>query len=261
MTRGCLAVAHKGQGRKLAGMRRAGEFLGEALARLRDMVRSGIETRELDVAFDRMLHEGGAESLFRGYRGYPATICTSVNEEVVHGIPGSRRLLEGDLVSLDVGARLGGYCADAALTVPVGRVSAEAERLLAIGARALEAAIAQMRPGRRLRDVSSAIQQTAEGAGYSVVRQFVGHSIGRQMHEGVQVPNFVDGGSEFQLDLVLAPGLVLALEPMVNAGTWEVEILSDGWTVVTKDRRLSAHFEHTVAVTARGPEVLTRLPR
>jgi methionyl aminopeptidase len=240
-------------------MRTVGRFVGEALAGLRDLVQPGVTTGELDVAFEQMLRDGGAEPLFKGYRGYPAVICASVNEEVVHGIPGDRRLADGDLVSLDIGARMGGYCGDAALTVPVGPVSDEAEQLLATGAEALKAAIGQMQAGARLRAVSAAIQQTAETAGFSVVRQFVGHSIGREMHEGVQVPNFVDG-SGFEYELKLTPGLVLALEPMVNAGTWKVEVLGDGWTVVTGDRQLSVHFEHSVAVTPDGPEVLTRMP-
>jgi len=246
--------------RELERMRAAGRLVGEALAMLQDMARPGVCTRELDVAFVRLLRQRGAEAAFKGYRGFPASICTSVNEEVVHGIPGDRRLAQGDLLSLDVGVRLDGYYGDAALTVPVGKVNPGARKLLATGGRALEEAITQMWPGRRLRDVSSAIQRTAEAEGFSVVRQFVGHGIGRQMHEDPQVPNFVDGASGFELDLELRPGLVLAPEPMLNAGTWEVEILEDGWTVVTKDRRLSVHFEHTVAVTNDGPEVLTGLP-
>jgi len=246
--------------RELERMRAAGRLVAEALARLREMIRPGVTTGELDAAFERMCRERGAEPAFKGYRGYPASICVSINEQVVHGIPGGRRLREGDLVSLDVGVRLDGYYGDAAVTVPVGEVSEEARRLLSVGLSALEAAIDQMRPGRRLRQVSAAIQRTAEAAGFSVVRQFVGHGIGRRMHEDPQVPNFVDDGAGFELDLVLRPGLVLALEPMVNAGGSEVEVLADKWTVVTRDRRPSVHFEHTVAVTAEGPEVLTRLP-
>ncbi len=245
--------------RELERMRAAGRLVAEALGQLRDLARPGVRTRELEASFDELLRERGAEPAFKGYRGYPGSICTSVNEEVVHGIPGARRLAEGDLLSLDVGVRLDGYYGDAALTVPVARVGRAARRLLATGKRALEAAIVEMQPGRRLRDVSAAIERTAEREGFSVVRQFVGHGIGRRMHEDPQVPNFVDDGSEFELDLVLRPGLVLALEPMVNAGAWEVEILGDGWTVVTKDRRLSVHFEHTVAVTENGPQVLTCL--
>ena len=244
---------------ELEWMRAAGRVVAEGLTRLKDMARPGLQTRELDAEFERLCRRRGAEPAFKGYRNYPASICASVNEQVVHGIPGDRRLAEGDLLSLDVGVKLDGYYGDAAVTVPVGRIGADSERLLRTGEQALSAALAEMRPGARLRDVSAAIQQTAEGAGFSVVRQFVGHGIGREMHEDPQVPNFVDDGSEFQLDLVFLPGLVLALEPMVNAGTWEVEILKDRWTVVTKDRMLSVHFEHTVAVTADGPEVLTRL--
>jgi len=245
---------------ELERMRAAGRVVAEGLTRLKDMARPGLRTRELDAEFERLCRRRGAEPAFKGYREYPASICASVNEQVVHGIPGERRLAEGDLLSLDVGVRLDGYYGDAAVTVPVGRIGADAERLLRAGEQALAAAVAEMRPGARLRDVSGAIQRTAEGAGFSVVRQFVGHGIGRRMHEDPQVPNFVDDGSEFELDLVFLPGMVLALEPMLNAGTWEVEILKDRWTVVTKDRMLSVHFEHTVAVTANGPEVLTRLP-
>lgn len=244
--------------RELERMRAAGQLVAQALERLRELIRPGVATRELDLAFERMCREGGAEPAFKGYRGYPASVCVSVNEQVVHGIPGERRLARGDLVSLDVGVRLDGYYGDGAVTVSVGRVSGEARRLLSAGAEALKAAIAQMRPGRRLGQVSAAIQQTAEASGFSVVRQFVGHGIGRRMHEDPQVPNFVDDGAGFPLDLVLRPGLVLALEPMLNAGGSEVEVLADKWTVVTRDRRLSVHFEHTVAVTAEGPEVLTR---
>ena len=224
---------------ELERMRAAGRVVAEGLTRLKDMARPGLRTRELDAEFERLCRQMGGEPAFKGYREYPASICASVNEQVVHGIPGERRLAEGDLLSLDVGVKLDGYYGDAAATVPIGRIGAEAERLLRTGEQALAAAVAEMRPGARLRDVSAAIQQMAEGAGVSVVRQFVGHGIGREMHED--------------------PGMVLALEPMLNAGTWEVEILKDRWTVVTKDRMLSVHFEHTVAVTADGPEVLTRL--
>ncbi len=260
MSPGCEQMVELKSERELERMRAAGRLVAEALGQLRDLARPGVRTRELEAAFDELLRERGAEPAFKGYRGYPGSICTSVNEEVVHGIPGARRLAEGDLLSLDVGVRLDGYYGDAALTVPVAGVGPAASRLLATGKRALEAAIAEMQPGRRLRDVSAAIERTAEREGFSVVRQFVGHGIGRRMHEDPQVPNFVDDGSEFELDLVLRPGLVLALEPMVNAGAWEVEVLGDGWTVVTKDRRLSVHFEHTVAVTENGPQVLTCLP-
>ncbi len=260
MSPGCAQMVELKSERELERMQAAGRLVAEALGQLRDLARPGVRTRELEATFDELLRERGAEPAFKGYRGYPGSICTSVNEEVVHGIPGARRLAEGDLLSLDVGVRLDGYYGDAALTVPVAGVAPAASRLLATGKRALEAAIAEMQPGRRLRDVAAAIERTAKCEGFSVVRQFVGHGIGRRMHEDPQVPNFVDDGSEFDLDLVLRPGLVLALEPMVNAGAWEVEVLGDGWTVVTKDRRLSVHFEHTVAVTENGPQVLTCLP-
>jgi methionyl aminopeptidase len=190
---------------------------------------------------------------FKGYRGFPASICASPNEVVVHGFPSERQLEEGDILSLDLGAEYRGYYGDAALTVPVGRVSLEAERLLRVTEEALRRGVEQARPGNRLHDISWAIQSCAEEAGYGVVREYVGHGIGRSMHEDPQVPNFGRPGSGPRLQA----GMVLAIEPMINAGTAAVELLEDGWTVVTADRRLSAHFEHTVAIREEGPDVLT----
>jgi methionyl aminopeptidase len=197
----------------------------------------------------------GAIPAFKGYRGYPATLCTSVNEEVVHGIPSARRRLEeGDIIGIDVGAIVEGFYGDAAVTLPVGRVSEEAARLMRVTEASLTAGLAQVRAGNRLSDISHAVQTVAEDAGYSVVTDFVGHGIGRNLHEDPQVPNFGKPGEGPRL----REGLVLAIEPMVNIGGHEVEVLSDRWTVVTRDKSLSAHFEHTIAITPDGPKVLTR---
>ncbi len=233
---------------------RASRLVAEALLALRDESQPGVKTLELDRFAEVFLRERGARPAFKGYRGYPFTLCTSVNEEVVHGLPGERRLQEGDILSLDLGAIVDGYYGDAAITVPVGEISPEARRLLQVTQEALHRGIAQGVPGRRLTDISHAIQNHVESHGFSVVRVFVGHGIGRALHEEPQIPNFgpPDRGP------VLRPGMVLAIEPMVNAGTPEVAILEDQWTAVSQDRSLSAHFEHTVAITEKGPEVLTR---
>jgi methionyl aminopeptidase len=233
---------------------RASRIVAEALLALRDESQPGVKTLELDRFAEVFLRDRGARPAFKGYRGYPFTLCTSVNEEVVHGLPAERRLQEGDILSLDLGAIVDGYYGDAALTVPVGEISPEARRLLQVTQEALHRGIAQAVPGRRLTDISHAIQSYVESHGFSVVRVFVGHGIGRALHEEPQIPNFgpPDRGP------VLRPGMVLAIEPMVNAGTPEVAILEDQWTAVSQDRSLSAHFEHTVAITEKGPEVLTR---
>jgi len=233
---------------------RAGEIVAEVLTECRRMARPGVTTGELDEAAESMIRCRGGVPLFKGYRGFPKSLCTSINEEVVHGIPGPRRLKEGDLLKVDVGVRLGGYCADAAVTLPVGEVSAEAVRLMEICKTALERAIAAMRPNMKLSALSAAIQSYVESQGYSVVRKYTGHGIGREMHEDPQVPNFV---SRSMPDPLLPEGTVLAIEPMVNAGGPEVEVLDNRWTVVTRDRSLSAHFEHTVAICDRGARVLT----
>jgi len=238
-------------------MRQAGQAVAQTLAGMTERVRPGVTTRELDRFAGEALRARGMRAAFKGYRGYPANICASLNEVVVHGIPSDRALEEGDVLSLDLGAEFEGYYGDAAVTLPVGRVSASAERLLRVTEEALRRGIEQARPGNRLHDISWAIQSCAEEAGYGVVRDYVGHGIGRAMHEDPQVPNFGRPGSGPRLQ----PGMVLAIEPMVNAGGAAVELLEDGWTVVTADRRLSAHFEHTVAIREQGPEILTLAAR
>lgn len=237
-------------------MRKAGHVVAGAHARLRHVISPGVSTQDLDDYIAEYLKEQGAVSSFKGYQGYPANICVSVNEEVVHGIPGSRTLKEGDIVSVDIGAIVDGYHGDSAWTYPVGQISAEAQKLLEVGEESLKAAIVQAKKGNRLSDVSHAVEAFVETTGFSVVRDFVGHGIGRDMHEAPQIPNFGPPGRGPRLKA----GMTLAIEPMVNAGGWDVEILADRWTAVTKDRSLSVHFEHTVAVTEDGPQVLTQLP-
>ena len=240
---------------EIALIERASRVVALAIAFLREQVKPGVTTADLDRLAEEFITGEGAIPAFKGYRGYPATLCTSVNEEVVHGIPSSRRRLEeGDIIGIDVGAIVEGYYGDAAVTLPVGRVSEEAARLLRVTEAALDAGLAQVRAGNRLSDISHAVQTVAEDAGYSVVTDFVGHGIGRNLHEDPQVPNFGKPGEGPRLK----EGLVLAIEPMVNIGGHEVEVLSDRWTVVTRDKSLSAHFEHTIAITPDGPKVLTR---
>jgi len=234
-------------------MRSAGAILAGILERLCAAVASGMTTADIDALAEDFIRRAKVEPAFLGYRGYPARVCTSVNEEVVHGIPGARRLKDGDIVSLDLGIQYQGFFSDIASTVAVGAVSAEARKLIDTTRNSLYDGIRQACAGNRLTDISSAVQQTVEKEGFSVVRQFVGHGIGTQLHEEPEVPNF---GSPSQGPLLKA-GMVLAIEPMVNAGTWECRILRDGWTAVTADGRLSAHFEHTVAVTDDGPQILT----
>ena len=242
---------------ELDAMRAAGRLVAQCFAHVGTLIRPGVSTEELDAAIRQFVVGRGGEPLFFRYKGFPANSCISINEEVVHGIPSlKRKLREGDIVSIDVGVRYRGFCGDSAYTFPVGKVGPEAERLLAACQGALDEGIAAARVGLRVSDISRAIQNYAESRGYSVVRQFVGHGIGRKMHEKPQVPNYVDAGFRKE-DIVLQPGVVLAIEPMLNVGTAEVETLKDRWTVVTQDRRLSAHFEHTVAVTEEGPQVLT----
>ena len=238
---------------QIATMRRAGAVVAEMLERTRAAVRPGIATEELDRIAAVVLAEHGATSSFLGYYGYPATICTSVNEEIVHGIPGPRRLREGDIVGIDAGAIVDGWHADAAITVPVGRVNAKALALIAATEEALRRGIAAARAGGRLGDVGAAVQAHADRHGLSVVRNYVGHGIGRAMHEPPQVPNYGTTGT----GRPIAVGLCIAIEPMLNAGGAATRLLDDGWTVVTADGSLSAHFEHSLAVTADGPVVLT----
>jgi len=236
-------------------MRRSNKIVAEVLAALKEAVKPGVTTMELNELAERLCIKKGARPAFKGYRNFPYSLCVSVNEEIVHGLPSKRRLQEGDIVSLDFGVYYDGYYGDAAITVPVGRVSERAKRLLEVTEKALYKGIEQARVGKRLFDISAAIQSYVEAHGYSVVRQFVGHGIGRSLHEDPQVPNFGEPGKGVKLKV----GMVLAIEPMVNEGTYEVEILEDGWTAVTKDRKLSAHFEHTVAITENGPEILSRI--
>lgn len=236
-----------------AKMREAGEIVAAMLAACRAAVRPGVTTGELDRIAAEILKENGATSSFLGYYGYPATICTSVNEQIVHGIPGRRRLREGDIVGIDAGAIVDGWHADAAITVPVGAVSPEAARLIAVTEEALRRGIAAAQVGKRLGDVGAAVQAVAEGNGYAVVRNYVGHGIGRAMHEEPQVPNY--GAPE--RGIRIKEGLCIAIEPMLNAGGAETRTLEDRWTVVTADGSLSAHFEHSLWCTPDGPIVLT----
>lgn len=241
--------------RELDKMRKSGAVAAALVEKLVSMVREGLTTGELDAEARRFMKEAGAVSASRGYHGYPAHICTSINEEIVHGIPGPRKLSSGDILSIDVCLELDGFFADMARTVVVGEVDEEKKLLLAAGREALKAGIEQARPGNRLFDISHVIEETARKNGFSVVRRFTGHGIGRQMHEEPQIPNY---GKPHTGPKIL-PGMTFAIEPMLNAGTHRVIVLNDDWTAVTADGRPSAHFEHTIAVTAEGPEVLTCL--
>jgi methionyl aminopeptidase len=234
-------------------IRAAAQLVARTLRRIREEIRPGVTTAELDHLADDFIRSQGGRPSFKGYRGYPASICSSVNDEVVHGIPGGRALTEGDIVGIDVGVEMDGYHGDAAWTFPVGAVSAEASRLLQVTREALERGIAQAKPGQRIGDISHAIQSHVEANGFSVVRALVGHGIGREMHEEPQVPNYGPPGRGPKLMI----GQVLAIEPMVNVGGPEVLTREDGWTIVTEDGSLSAHFEHTVAVDATGPRILS----
>lgn len=241
-------------GRELELMRRAGHILADVVDALRTVVRPGVSTLELDEEVETFIRTRGATPAFKGYRGFPATVCVSLNEEVVHGIPSPhRRLKEGDIVGLDLGCIVEGYYADRAFTLPVGDIPPRVQALLDVTRQSLELAVEHCRAGRRLSDISHAVQRHVEGGGFAVVRAFVGHGIGRALHEDPQIPNFGDPGR----GPVLRPGMVLAVEPMVTMGSWEVRILDDGWTAVTRDGSLAAHFEHTIAVTDGDPEVLT----
>lgn len=235
-------------------MRRAGAVVGRFFEEVRGRVRPGTATYQLEEFAREFVERHGVKAAFHGYMGYPAHLCTSINEEVVHGIPSrSRKLQEGDIVSLDFGVVRDGFYGDAAMTFPVGNIPDSSRRLLEVTGRALEAAIVASVPGNRLGDISASVQEVVESAGFSVVRDFVGHGIGRMLHEDPQVPNFGAPGSGPKL----VAGMVLAIEPMVNEGDFPVEVLADGWTVVTRDRRRSAHFEHTVAITETGNTILS----
>ncbi len=247
-----MAIVIKSAG-ELAVMRKAGRVVAVTLAALARQVRPGITTLELDRLAESTIRAQGATPSFKGYRGFPASVCVSVNEEVVHGIPGKRVLRDGEIVSLDVGAIFEGMQGDAALTVPVGQVSTRMQTLMRVTQVALAAGIQEARVGNRLGDISAAIQKVAEGAGFSVVREYGGHGVGRSMHEDPHIPNWGQSGT----GILLRAGMTLALEPMVNAGKYQVRVKSDNWTVVTVDGQPSAHFEHTVAITEGEPEILT----
>jgi methionyl aminopeptidase len=236
-------------------LRRVNQLVARILAELRQVVVPGITTADIDGLAERRVREAGAEPAFKGYHGYPATVCASVNEQVVHGIPSSRALLNGDIVSIDMGAKLDGFFGDCAVTVPVGAVSPQVSELLRVTEEALFRGIDCVRPGARVSDIGAAVQQHVEAQGFSVVREFVGHGIGTALHEEPQVANYGPAGHGPRL----SEGMVLAIEPMVNAGKPAVKVLSDGWTAVTRDKSLSAHFEHTVVVTREGCEILTLL--
>ena len=235
-------------------MRFANALVAKVLADVRKMVEDGVTTKDLDCFAEKLVVEGGGGPAFKGYNGYPATLCTSVNEEVVHGIPSERVLREGDVVSIDLGVVLDGFYGDHAVTVPVGTIDGDATTLLRVTEEALNLAIAKAQPGGYVSDLGHAVQRHVESHGYSVVREFVGHGIGKNLHEEPQVPNYGEPGRGPQL----LSGMVLAIEPMVNLGSAEVQVLDDGWTAVTRDGRLSAHFEHSVAISEEGPLVLSR---
>lgn len=242
--------------REIEIMARAGQITAQAHQLVRQSVTPGISTGELDRLVEEFLRKHGAIPAFKGYGGFPASICTSVNDQVVHGIPSDKVILQaGDIISVDIGAIVDGYVGDAAATYAVGAISLEAQKLIEVTARSLDLAIAQSLQGNRLSDISAAIQKWVESHGFSVVRDYVGHGIGQQMHEEPQIPNFGPPGFGPRL----SAGMVFAIEPMVNAGGWQVKTLADGWTVVTADGSLSAHFEHTIAITESGPRVLTKL--
>ncbi len=237
-------------------MRAANALVAQVLGELAAMVAPGVSTLDLDAAAEKSVRAGGAEPAFKGYRGYPATLCASVNEQVVHGIPNKRPLASGDIVSLDMGVKLDGFYGDSAITVAVGVVSDEVKRLLRVTEEALEQGIAQVRIGARISDIGHAIQKHVEANGFTVVREFVGHGIGASLHEEPQIANYGEPGRGPRL----AEGMTLAIEPMVNMGKASVKVLADGWTAVTRDGSLSAHFEHTVAVTKQGPLIMTLRP-
>jgi len=236
-------------------LRKSNYIVAEVLEGLRELIKPGITTRKLDVYAEETTKKRGAVPAFKGYMGYPASLCVSVNSEVVHGIPSETVLKEGDIISMDFGVLYKGYYGDSAITVPVGKVSSVAVKLMKITDEALYKGINEAKAGNRLGDISAAVQDHVEGAGFSIVRDFVGHGIGRSLHEDPQIPNYGLRGRGIELK----NGMVFAIEPMVNEGTFKVKVLKDGWTVVTSDGKLSAHFEHTVAITENGPMILSRL--
>jgi methionyl aminopeptidase len=240
---------------EIAIMRESNRILAHLFDHIRNMILPGITTLELDQEAEAFIRSRGAVPAFKGYRGFPATLCTSVNNEVVHGIPNPKVLKEGDIVSIDVGALHEGFYSDAARTFPVGAISKQAQNLIDVTRKSLEAGIAQAVPGNRISDISAAVQKVVESAGFSVVRDFVGHGVGKSLHEGPQIANFGKRGK----GPVIQEGMTFAIEPMVNQGSWRVKIEGDGWTVVTADGSLSAHFEDSIAVTENGPMVLSAL--
>lgn len=256
-----MAVAIRTQ-REIELIRSAGGVVGRILKKLREMAKVGVTTGQLAQASDEMIAQAGGVALFKGVSmpsarfDYPASICASVNEEVVHGIPGQRVLTDGDIISVDCGVKLAGYCGDAATTIMVGQCPPRVQELVRVTRELLDLAVEQIRPGRYWSEIAGLMQQHAEAAGLAVVRDYVGHGIGRRMHEEPKLPNFVSK-ELLDHDLLLRKGMILAVEPMVNMGTWKVRVLPDGWTVVTADRQPAAHFEHTLAVTDSGAEVLT----
>jgi methionyl aminopeptidase len=237
-------------------LRRANQLVARVLAELRAMVAPGVTTKDIDRVAEARVLEAGARPAFKGYHGYPATVCASINEQVVHGIPSARPLVNGDIVSIDMGAVLEGYYGDCAVTVPVGTIDTAAQELLRVTEESLFRGIDAVKPGARVSDIGAAVQQHVEASGFSVVREFVGHGIGTALHEEPQIANYGPAGHGPRL----SEGMVFAIEPMVNAGKADVKVLSDGWTAVTRDGRLSAHFEHSVVVTRDGCEILTLLP-
>lgn len=241
--------------KEIEKMRAAGNLVGLVLQELRGMVQPGITTLDVDRAAERMIRDAGALPTFKGYHGFPYSICASVNEQVVHGFPSDYQLKDGDIFSIDVGVTLEGFVGDTAATVPVGEVSPDRLQLIRVTEECLARAIEQCRAGRHLGDIGWAVQEYAEGHGYSVVREYVGHGIGRRMHEDPQIPNYGKPGKGPKI----RNGYVFAVEPMINLGTHQTKVLADGWTVVTLDGRPSAHSEHTIAITENGPEVLTRV--
>ncbi|MHB9074442.1 MAG: type I methionyl aminopeptidase [Desulfobaccales bacterium] len=240
---------------EIAKMEKANRIVAEILEGVKEKVKPGVETRELDEAAEEMCRQRQVQPAFKGYRGYPGSICVSVNEEVVHGIPGSRKFKAGDLVSLDFGVKYDGYYGDAAITVPVGEVDPKALALMEATEKSLYAGISQVKAGNRLSDISHAVQEVVEGAGFGVIREFVGHGIGRSLHEDPQIPNYGPPGRGPTLQV----GMTLAIEPMTSLGSWRVRILKDGWTAVTQDGSYAAHFEHSVALTENGVLILSRL--
>jgi methionyl aminopeptidase len=240
---------------ELAAMKKAGQMAGQTLEEVGKHIAPGVTTKELDQIASQVIRGLGGVPTFVGYRGYPATICVSINEEVVHGIPSARKIQEGDLVSIDFATTVDGFVGDTARTWAVGKILEEAKKLMQVTEQSLQIGIETMKPGQRLGDIGSNIQSYVEGQGLGVVRDFVGHGIGRQMHEDPAVPNFGAANTGLRIE----PGLVLAIEPMVTLGDWHVRVLDDGWTVVTQDGSLSAHYEHTIACTDDGPEVLTQI--